>query len=291
MELRWLWLPPQAIPRHAVRAPCAGYAIAEHFMYEGRDVLIIYDDLSKHAVAYRTMSLLLRRPSGREAYPGDVFYLHSRLLERAAKLRPELGGGSLTALPIVETVAGDISAYIPTNIISITDGQIYLESELFHAGVRPAVNVGLSVSRVGRAAQHDAMRKVSGTLRLNVAQYRDLAVFAQFGADIDASTRHLLHQGECLVELLKQRQDELYSLSEQIAILVGYLSDSFLSLPLSELQERKRDLIRYCKSNCAALMKRIDQTGKLSPEDKEELTRAAQAFIKQLEENAYGDGA
>jgi F-type H+-transporting ATPase subunit alpha len=272
-------------------APYAGCAIAEQFMYEGRDVLIIYDDLSKHAVAYRTMSLLLRRPSGREAYPGDVFYLHSRLLERAAKLSSDLGGGSLTALPIVETVAGDISAYIPTNIISITDGQIYLESELFHAGVRPAVNVGLSVSRVGRAAQHDAMRKVSGTLRLDVAQYRDLAVFAQFGADIDASTRRLLHQGECLVELLKQRQDELYSLSEQIAILVAYTADSFLAIPLGDLQESKHALIRYLKNNCAVVIKRIDQTGKLSPEDKEELTRAAQDFAAQLEEDGHVYGA
>ena len=190
-------------------APYAACSIAEHFMLQGRDVLIVYDDLSKHAVAYRAMSLLLRRPSGREADPGDVFYLHSRLLERAAKLSPALGGGSMTALPIVETLAGDISAYIPTNVISITDGQIYLESELFNAGVRPAINVGLSVSRVGRSAQTKAMKQVSGSLRLSVAQYRDMAVFAQFGADIDAATAQMLRDGERLTELLKQPQEEL----------------------------------------------------------------------------------
>lgn len=184
--------------------PFAGCAIAEHFMYQGRDVLIVYDDLSKHAVAYRTMSLLLRRPAGREAYPGDIFYLHSRLLERGAQLSPALGGGSMTALPIVETVGGDISAYIPTNIISITDGQIYLSSDLFFAGQRPAINVGLSVSRIGSSAQHPAIKWIGGRLRLSIAQYRELAVFAQFGAEIDAATANQIHRGERMMEVLKQ---------------------------------------------------------------------------------------
>ena len=203
--------------------PYAGCSIAEQFMHEGRDVLIIYDDLSKHANSYRAMSLLLRRPPGREAYPGDVFYLHSRLLERAAQLSPELGGGSMTALPIVETLAGDISAYIPTNVISITDGQIYLESELFHAGVRPAVNVGLSVSRVGRAAQPSVMHDLCGQLRLSLAQYRELAVFAQFDSDIDAQTRELLARGAQLTELMKQDEHRVYSLAEQVAILKDFM--------------------------------------------------------------------
>lgn len=215
-------------------APYAACSIAEEFMYAGKDVLVVYDDLSKHAVAYRAMSLLLRRPPGREAYPGDVFYLHSRLLERAAKLSPELGGGSMTALPIVETMAGDISAYIPTNVISITDGQIYLESELFHAGVRPAVNVGLSVSRVGRSAQHDAMKKVSGSLRLELAQYREMAVFAQFGSDIDASTAAQLRRGERLTELLKQTQSNIMPLSREVATLIAFLDDAFLNIPGGE---------------------------------------------------------
>ena len=216
-------------------------------------MLIIYDDLSKHATSYRAMSLLLKRPPGREAYPGDVFYLHSRLLERAAKLSPELGGGSMTALPIVETMAGDISAYIPTNVISITDGQIYLESELFHAGIRPAVNVGLSVSRVGRAAQPKAMRAVSGQLRLELAMYRELAVFAQFGSDIDASTKQMLDRGERLTELLKQDQNTIYALSEQVAILIAFSAELFQGLALHKVGQVKAALCEYLWHNALGL--------------------------------------
>ncbi|MGN1080798.1 MAG: F0F1 ATP synthase subunit alpha, partial [Acutalibacteraceae bacterium] len=200
-------------------APYAACSIGEYFMNQGSDVLVVYDDLSKHAVAYRAMSLLLRRPAGREAYPGDVFYLHSRLLERAAKLSDEKGGGSMTALPIVETMAGDISAYIPTNVISITDGQIYLESELFNSGVKPAINVGLSVSRVGRSAQFKAIKKVSGALRLQIAQYRDLAVFMRFGSDMDSTTAAMLHKGEVIMELLKQNVNEDMSTAKQCLVL------------------------------------------------------------------------
>jgi F-type H+-transporting ATPase subunit alpha len=265
-------------------APYAGCAIGEHFMYEGKDVLIVYDDLSKHAVAYRTISLLLRRPSGREAYPGDVFYLHSRLLERAAKLDDSLGGGSMTALPIVETMAGDISAYIPTNVISITDGQVYLESELFHSGVRPAVNVGLSVSRVGRSAQQDAMKKVSGSLRLDVAQYRDMAVFAQFGADIDETTASLLHRGEQLIELLKQPQNELLSLAEQVAILSAFSQNCFKVIPLSKVPEHKRALLSYLKQEYAHLLQTINATGTLDESSKETLADAIARFSA-----AYGE--
>jgi F-type H+-transporting ATPase subunit alpha len=252
-------------------APYAACAVAEEFMYKGRDVLIVYDDLSKHAVAYRAMSLLLRRPSGREAYPGDVFYLHSRLLERAAKLSSEMGGGSLTALPIVETMAGDISAYIPTNVISITDGQIYLESELFNAGMRPAVNVGLSVSRVGRAAQHKAMRAVSGNLRLEVAQYRDMAVFAQFGADIDTATSNMLKRGERLMELLKQPAERLLTLAEQVCILLAATSGVFSHNDRHEVDEKAQELLRYLHENAGSILINIDSTGQLSEEDKYDL--------------------
>ena len=210
-------------------APYTGCAISEHYMYKGEDVLIVYDDLSKHAVAYRQLSLLLRRPPGREAYPGDIFYLHSRLLERAAKLSDELGGGSLTALPIIETLAGDISAYIPTNVISITDGQIFLEDELFHAGTRPAINAGLSVSRVGGAAQIKAMKQVAGSLRLDLAQYRELAAFAQFASELDQATSNQLIRGERLTELLKQAQYRPLDVAEQVAVIFagvrGYLDD------------------------------------------------------------------
>jgi len=262
-------------------APYAGCAIAEEFMHRGKDVLIVYDDLSKHAQAYRSMSLLLRRPSGREAYPGDVFYLHSRLLERAAKLSEELGGGSITALPIVETMAGDVSAYIPTNVISITDGQIYLESELFNAGVRPALNVGLSVSRVGRAAQHPAMKDVSGSLRLDLAQYRDTAIFAQFGADIDESTTQLLRRGERLTQLLKQRQDDVMTLAEQVAVLVAFEEDLLQDIPPKQIPETRAGLLDYLRENCVGTMRAIDSTGKLSKADREMLVVYIKRFLKE----------
>jgi len=260
-------------------APYAGCAIAEEFMHRGKDVLIIYDDLSKHAQAYRSMSLLLRRPSGREAYPGDVFYLHSRLLERAARLSDEQGGGSITALPIVETMAGDVSAYIPTNVISITDGQIYLESELFNAGVRPALNVGLSVSRVGRAAQHQAMKDVSGSLRLDLAQYRDTAIFAQFGADIDESTTQLLRRGERLTQLLKQRQDDVMRLSQQVAVLAAFEEDLLKDVPAREITGARAGLLEYLQANCEAAMRAIDSTGKLSQQDREVLVTCMRRFL------------
>ena len=264
-------------------APYAACAVAEYFMYNGQDALVVYDDLSKHAVAYRTMSLLLRRPSGREAYPGDVFYLHSRLLERAARLSPEKGGGSMTALPIIETMAGDISAYIPTNVISITDGQIYLESELFHAGVRPAVNVGLSVSRVGRAAQYGAMKAVSGSLRLQVAQYRDMAVFAQFGADVDAATKKLLDQGERMTELLKQSRERILKLSEQVALLEALRIDALQSIPTARVIRFSRQLLEWLWTNHSQIMTAIDQ-GKELPEDlSQPLEQAIAAFAKNWE--------
>ena len=264
-------------------APYAACAVAEYFMYNGQDALVVYDDLSKHAVAYRTMSLLLRRPSGREAYPGDVFYLHSRLLERAARLSPEKGSGSMTALPIIETMAGDISAYIPTNVISITDGQIYLESELFHAGVRPAVNVGLSVSRVGRAAQYGAMKAVSGSLRLQVAQYRDMAVFAQFGADVDAATKKLLDQGERMTELLKQSRERILKLSEQVALLEALRIDALQSIPTARVIRFSRQLLEWLWSNHSQIMTAIDQ-GKELPEDlSQPLEQAIVAFAKNWE--------
>ena len=264
-------------------APYAACAVAEYFMYNGQDALVVYDDLSKHAVAYRTMSLLLRRPSGREAYPGDVFYLHSRLLERAARLSPEKGGGSMTALPIIETMAGDISAYIPTNVISITDGQIYLESELFHAGVRPAVNVGLSVSRVGRAAQYGAMKAVSGSLRLQVAQYRDMAVFAQFGADVDAATKKLLDQGERMTELLKQSRERILKLSEQVALLEALRIDALQSIPTARVIRFSCQLLEWLWSNHSQIMTAIDQ-GKELPEDlSQPLEQAIAAFAKNWE--------
>lgn len=230
-------------------APYAGCAIAEEFMYSGKDVLIVYDDLSKHAVAYRAMSLLLKRPPGREAYPGDIFYLHSRLLERAAKLSPALGGGSMTAIPIVETLAGDISAYIPTNIISITDGQIYLESELFNSGIRPAINVGLSVSRVGGSAQTKAMRKVSGKLRLDLSQYRELAVFARFGADLDDATTRMLEQGKRITEIIKQDVHSPMRLEHQIVLL--YITSKGLidNIPAARIEEFKDGFLKFLDIN------------------------------------------
>ena len=264
-------------------APYAACAIAEEFMHQGKDVLVVYDDLSTHAVAYRTMSLLLRRPSGREAYPGDVFYLHSRLLERAAHLSKEQGGGSITALPIVETMAGDISAYIPTNVISITDGQIFLESELFHAGVRPAVNVGLSVSRVGRSAQHPAMRDVSGSLRLEVAQYRDMAVFAQFGADVDAETKKLLDRGARMTELLKQSQQQIYKLSAQVALLLAYGENLLQDIPTQKVGDFAEKLLAHLYSQAASGMKTVDTTKRLSQSGRRTLTGIIRDFAKSYE--------
>lgn len=260
-------------------APYAACAMAEYFMHNGRDVLVIYDDLSKHAQSYRTMSLLLKRPPGREAYPGDVFYLHSRLLERAAKLSDALGGGSMTALPLIETMAGDISAYIPTNVISITDGQIYLESELFHSGVRPAVNVGLSVSRVGRAAQPKAMRKVSGQLRIKLAQYREMEVFAQFDSDLDLSTQTLLKSGAMLTELMKQDQNTVYALSEEIAILTAYNDGLFDHVAVSDAQAVKRGMLAFLNSTAKAVMDDVDHTGDLNGNDESALKAALHQYF------------
>jgi len=256
-------------------APYAGCALAEYFMYDlHKDVLIIYDDLSKHAVAYRAMSLLLRRPPGREAYPGDVFYLHSRLLERAARLSDDLGGGSITALPIIETFAGDVSAYIPTNVISITDGQIYLESELFFSGQRPAVNVGLSVSRVGGDAQVKAMKKVASSIRINLAQYRELAVFAQFGSDLDRSTQDKLSQGERLVETLKQGQYEPVAIEDQVVILYCATGTYLMDLPVNKILEFNKELVNYVHTSYEQVSKDIATTGVLSEENEKILIKA-----------------
>jgi len=260
-------------------APYAGCAMAEEFMYnQNRDVLIVYDDLSKHAVAYRAMSLLLRRPPGREAYPGDVFYLHSRLLERAAKLSDELGGGSITALPIIETLAGDVSAYIPTNVISITDGQIYLESELFFSGQRPAVNVGLSVSRVGGAAQTKAMKKLAGPLRVNLAQYRELAVFAQFGSELDKATRDKLSQGERLVETLKQPQYNPLPVEDQIVILYVATHKYLMDLPVKEVRKFNSELLGFMKDRYRQVLESIAGTGELTPETEGILKKAIEEY-------------
>jgi F-type H+/Na+-transporting ATPase subunit alpha len=260
-------------------APYAGCAMAEEFMYnDHRDVLIIYDDLSKHAVAYRAMSLLLRRPPGREAYPGDVFYLHSRLLERAAHLSDELGGGSITALPIIETLAGDISAYIPTNVISITDGQIYLGTELFFAGQRPAVNVGFSVSRVGGAAQTKAMRKLAGPLRINLAQFRELAVFAQFGSDLDKATRDKLAQGERLVEALKQPQYSPMSVEDQVIVLYAATKKYLIDLPVKQVRAFNNELVRFVRDRYPQIPEAIADSGELKPDTEEALKKAIAEF-------------
>ncbi len=261
--------------------PFAGCAIAEHFMYEGRDVLIVYDDLSRHAVAYRTMSLLLRRPAGREAYPGDIFYLHSRLLERAAQLSPALGGGSMTALPIVETVGGDISAYIPTNIISITDGQIFLSSDLFFAGQRPAINVGLSVSRIGSSAQHPAIKWIGSRLRLAIAQYRELAVFSQFGAEVDAATATQIHRGERMMEVLKQGQEETLSVASEALLLLALAHNVFSDMPLSEISPAKYALLDYVRAACPGSLRAIESTGDLNPEEISTLKKAMDAFLEE----------
>ena len=256
-------------------APYAGCAMAEHFMDEGKDVLVVYDDLTKHAWAYRQMSLLLRRPAGREAYPGDVFYLHSRLLERSARLDEEHGGGSITALPIIETQAGDVSAYIPTNVISITDGQIYLEPELFNAGIRPAVNVGLSVSRVGGSAQTRAIRRVAGRLRLDLAQYRELATFAQFGtADLDAATRAQLARGQLATEVLKQPQYAPLPLDQEVVILFAVNSGAMENIPLDRTAEFEQGLLRHVTASHADILETIKETSDISNETEAKLNQA-----------------
>ena len=259
-------------------APYSGVSIAEYFMHQGKDVLIIYDDLSKHAVAYRAMSLLLRRPPGREAYPGDVFYLHSRLLERAARLSKELGGGSITALPIIETLAGDVGAYIPTNVISITDGQIYLETALFYSGIRPAINVGLSVSRVGGSAQIKAMKQVAGTLRLDLAQYRELAAFAQFGSDLDAATKAQIDRGQRTTEILKQPQYSPYPVEDQVqAIYVavnGYLDD----VEVNEVVDFEHQILAFLHSSHPEIGEDIIKNKKLTDENEERLKAAIVEF-------------
>ncbi len=267
-------------------APYCACSVAEGFMNMGKDVLVVYDDLSKHAVAYRAMSLLLHRPPGREAYPGDVFYLHSRLLERSACLSKKLGGGSITALPIIETMGGNISAYIPTNVISITDGQIYLESELFHSGIRPAVNTGLSVSRVGRSAQSDAMKKVSGTLRIELSQYREMAIFTRFGSDVDESTAKLLRRGECLTQLLKQGKGEPMSLFEQVATLLAYKNDIFDGVKTKNVKETAKKLLMHLKIRCTPLVSEINTTGALSDEAENSLVAVMKEFKNNLKESA-----
>jgi F-type H+-transporting ATPase subunit alpha len=260
-------------------APYAGCAMGEEFLEQGRDALIIYDDLSKHAWAYRQMSLLLRRPPGREAYPGDVFYLHSRLLERAAKMSPEHGGGSLTALPIIETQAGDLSAYIPTNVISITDGQMYLEADLFNAGIRPAINVGLSVSRVGGSAQTRAMRKVAGGLRLDLAQYRELAAFAQFGtAELDVATRRQLERGQRLTEALKQLQFRPLSLSQEVSIIYAGVNGFLDDIELGRVRAFEEALHSFMQANHPDLLREIDEKKDLTPEIEENLKAAIRQF-------------
>ena len=265
-------------------APYAGCAMGEYFMNKGRHVLIIYDDLSKHAVAYRALSLLIRRPPGREAYPGDVFYLHSRLLERAAKLSDAKGGGSLTALPIIETQAGDVSAYIPTNVISITDGQIFLETELFHAGIRPAVNPGISVSRVGGNAQIKAMKKVAGTLKLIYSQYRELQGFAQFGSDLDADTNARLAQGERIVEVLKQDRNSPVAVEKQVAILYATIHGYLKEAAVSDIAEYEQRLYDYLDENvtAAGVMETIRTTGDLKPETEEQLKQVLADFTAQF---------
>ena len=264
-------------------APYAGCALGEYFMRRGRDVLIVYDDLSKHAVAYRALSLLLERSPGREAYPGDVFYLHSRLLERSAHLSDALGGGSMTALPIVETQAGDVSAYIPTNIISITDGQIFLETDLFHAGQRPAVNVGLSVSRVGGAAQTQAMKKASGTLRLDLAQYREMEVFMQFSSDLDDTTKRQLHYGQGLMRLLRQEQYRPYSQHQQVILLTAALDHAFANVPVADTAKSARVLLDMAETTLPELCRKIDRTGQLSDEDRKAILALADNLLKHPE--------
>ncbi|MEK0151823.1 F0F1 ATP synthase subunit alpha [Tetragenococcus halophilus] len=272
-------------------APYAGTAIGEEFMYNGKDVLVVFDDLSKQAAAYRELSLLLRRPPGREAYPGDVFYLHSRLLERAAKLSDDMGGGSLTALPFVETQAGDISAYIPTNVISITDGQIFLESDLFYSGVRPSIDAGLSVSRVGGSAQTKAMKKVSGTLRVDLASYRELEAFTQFGSDLDQATQAKLNRGRRTVEVLKQGLHEPLPMEKQVLILYA-LTHSFLdSIPVDQLLNFEHELFDYFDANHSEVLNEIRQTEDLPDEEKidEPIKECRQTFLDEIQNGSLRD--
>jgi len=259
-------------------APYAGCTMGEYFMYKGKNALIIYDDLSKHAVAYRTLSLLLRRPPGREAYPGDVFYLHSRLLERSANLSPEYGGGSLTALPIIETQAGDVSAYIPTNVISITDGQIFLETELFHSGIMPAVNPGISVSRVGGNAQIKAMKKVSGKLKLEYSQYRELQSFSQFGSDLDADTKSRLRKGERIVEVLKQDRNSPVTVANQVIIIYAVINNYLDNVELSDVGAYERELFAYVENSYPEIIAEITKTGDLSDETMNKLSEILDVF-------------
>jgi F-type H+-transporting ATPase subunit alpha len=259
-------------------APYSGCAIGEYYRDNGKHALIIYDDLSKQAVAYRQVSLLLRRPPGREAFPGDIFYNHSRLLERAAKLNDELGGGSLTALPIIETQAGDVSAYIPTNVISITDGQVYLEPGLFFSGVRPAINVGLSVSRVGGAAQTKAMKKVAGTLRLDMAQYRELEAFAQFGSDLDKATQQQLNRGRRLVEVLKQGQYQPMSAEKEVAILFAAANGYLDEWPVEAVADYEKQMLEFLDSKYTEVLKEIRETNDISEETEDKLKKALDEF-------------
>lgn len=271
-------------------APYAGCALGEHFMFRGRDVLIVYDDLSKHAIAYRALSLLLERSPGREAYPGDVFYLHSRLLERSAHLSDELGGGSMTALPIVETQAGDVSAYIPTNIISITDGQIFLEGELFFAGQRPAVNVGLSVSRVGGDAQTRAVKSAAGAIRLELAQYREMEVFTQFSSDLDEATKRQLAYGQGLMRLLRQRQYAPLAQHQQVIVLTAALDHVMQTVPLEEMDRFRDGLLAFAEEEAADLCRRIDRTGQLPGEDREELLALSRRFLEAFQADGRHGG-
>ena len=263
-------------------APYSGCAIGEEWMEKGQDVLVIYDDLSKHATAYRTLSLLLRRPPGREAYPGDVFYLHSRLLERAARMSEEYGGGSLTALPIIETQAGDVSAYIPTNVISITDGQIYLETEMFNSGFRPAVNAGLSVSRVGGAAQIKAMKKIAAPIRTELAQYRELAAFTQFGSELDADTKEKLAQGERIKEVLKQPQYRPMPVQYQVIIIYAVTNKYLLDVPVEEITRFEKELFEFLDTKYAEIPNSIAEEKVISDKTDELLKKAIEEFKAQF---------
>ncbi len=264
-------------------APYSGVAMAEEYMENGKDVLIVYDDLSKHAVAYRAMSLLLKRPPGREAYPGDVFYLHSRLLERSARLDEKYGGGSITALPIIETQAGDVSAYIPTNVISITDGQIYLESELFNSGMRPAVNAGLSVSRVGGSAQIKAMKKVAGPIRMELAQYRELQSFSQFGSDLDKDTLDRLNHGKRVMEILKQPQYKTLEVEKEVVILYAVTNKYLDDVPVEKIADFERGFFEFMEQNHNNILIEIKETGVMSDKATEELKSAIESFKAKFE--------